>query len=241
MPWLTRSGINHHSLVNTLHKYFLLNVREEAEELKKREERMKDMNKTPGQLREELKNAPQLDLDKQALAVHVEIARKIKHNIEEELFAKIFNLEQTILIQNGVNGRYLEEIEDLVCSGDIPMNKILRVICLQSVVCGGLSVSVLENYKRLLLEFYGYDCLLTLHQLSEARLLSSKDSYKRFNFSAIKRKMDLVKDVNPDDPDDIAYVHMIYGPLSVKLVQKQEPEEGGWNRLVSAKKCALSH
>ena len=213
--------------------------------MNEREERMKDKNKTPGELREELKNLPQLDLDKQALAVHVEIARKIKHNIEEELFAKIFNLEQTILIQNGVNGRYLEEIEDLVCSGDIPMNKILRLICLQSVVCGGLSVSVLENYKRLLLEFYGYDSLLTLHQLDQARLLSSnaeQSSVKRFNFSAIKRKMDLVKDVNPEDPDDIAYVHMIYGPLSVKLVQKQEPEEGGWNRLVSAaKKCALSH
>lgn len=208
--------------------------------LSEREERMKDKNKSPGEIQKELKNAPQLHLDKQALAVHIEIARKIKHNIEEELFAKIFNLEQTILIQNGVNGRYLEEIEDLVCSGDIPMNKILRVICLQSVVCGGLSVSVLENYKRLLLEFYGYDSLLTLHQLDQARLLSS-NAHKRFNFSAIKRKMDLVKDVNPDDPDDIAYVHMIYGPLSVKLVQKQEPEEGGWNRLVSAKKCALSH
>ena len=212
-------------------------IRNEAMRLNAWETRLKDMNKTPRELREELKNAPLLDLDKQALTVHIEIARNIKQKIDDEMFVKILDLEQMILVQNGVSGRYLEEIEDLVCAGEIPMNRILRVICLQSVVCGGLSLAVLENYKRLLLEFYGYDCLLTLHQLSQAKLLSSNSepltSYKRFNFSAIKRKMDLVMDVDPENPEDIAYVHMIYGPLSVKLVHKQEAE-GGWNRYVSA-------
>ena len=211
-------------------------IKNEALRLNKWEAGLKDTNKTPKQLREELKNVPLLDLDKQALSVHTEIALSIQKNIDEEIFSKIFNLEQTIMIQNGVNGRYLEEIEDLVCSGEIPMNRILRLICLQSVVCGGLSTGVLENYKRLLLEFYGYDSLLTLHELSKAKLLSSNSepltSYKRFNFSAIKRKMDLILDVDPENPHDIAYVHMIYGPLSVKLVQKQEAE-GGWNRFVS--------
>ena len=214
-------------------------IRDEVMRLNAWETRLKDTNKTPGELREELKSLPLLDLDKQALGVHIEIARNIKKKIDEEMFAKILELEQMILVQNGVSGRYLEEIEDLVCAGEIPMNRILRVICLQSVVCGGLSLAVLENYKRLLLECYGYDCLLTLHQLSQAKLLSSNTEpltskrHKRFNFSAIKRKMDLVMDVDPENPEDIAYVHMIYGPLSVKLVQKQEAE-GGWNRFVSA-------
>ena len=208
-------------------------IRTEAERLTEEERRAKDKERSARELREVVANIPQLHLDKQALAVHVELAQKIKHNIDEEIFANFFNLEQMILLENGVRGRYLEEIEDLVGEGGVPMIRILRVICLQSVVCGGLTNSVLESYKRLILEFYGYDSLLTFNQLRLANVCSSNSepqtSMKRFNYSAIKRKMNLVLDVDPDNPQDIAYVHMIYGPLSVKLVQKQE-EEGGWNR-----------
>ena len=42
----------------------------------------------------------------------------------------------------------------------------LRLVCLQSVVCGGLKPKVFEAYHRLLLESYGYNLLLSLDSLS---------------------------------------------------------------------------
>ena len=179
----------------------------------------KNEARTVRELKQFVDKLPGMQTAKQSLTTHTSLAEMVKERIDSEEFLAVLELEQRILTGAGEGGRYLEEIEDLACSNTVPVSRLLRLICLQSVVCGGLKQKVLESYKRLLLEEYGYDLLLSLDRLSEASLLSPSVSSKRSNYSVLSKRLGIIKDnVDEQSPHDIAYVHSVYGPLSVRLV-----------------------
>ena len=167
---------------------------------------------------------------KQPLENHIGLTEIVKSKIDSEEFLTVLELEQRILTGGGEGGRYLDEIEDLVCSNSLPVTRIIRIICLQSVVCSGLKPRVFESYRRLLLESYGYDLLLSLDNLSQAGLFVANTANKRSNYSVLSKRLGIiVENVDEQDPHDIAYVHTVYGPLSVKLVQQLESP--GWRNI----------
>ena len=179
----------------------------------------KNEARTVRELKQFVDKLPGMQTAKQSLTTHTSLAEMVKERIDSEEFLAVLELEQRILTGAGEGGRYLEEVEDLACSNTVPVTRLLRLICLQSVVCGGLKPKVLESYKRLLLEEYGYDLLLSLDSLSEASLLSPVVSSKRSNYSVLSKRLGIIKDnVDEQSPHDIAYVHSVYGPLSVRLV-----------------------
>ena len=173
---------------------------------------------------------PVLQATKQSLATHTGLAERVKACIDTEEFLQVLELEQRILTSQGEGGRYLEEVEDLACCGTVSLESILRVICLQSVVCGGLKPRVTEAYQRLLMETFGYNQLLNLHNLSTAGLLVSSSTNKRSQYSVLSKRLGLIMDnVDEQSPHDIAFVHTVYAPLSVRLVQQLEAP--GWRNI----------
>ena len=185
---------------------------------------------TVSQLKQFTSKLPGIDLAKQSVATHTGLAEMVKKKTDSEEFLIVLELEQRILTGSGESGKYLEEIEDLVCSNIVPLNRIIRVICLQSVVCGGLKQKVFESYRKLILESHGYDLLLTLENLSEAGLLVSTATNRRSQYSVLSKRLGIIlENVDEQNPHDIAYVHTVYGPLSVKLVQKLE--QPGWRNI----------
>jgi len=185
---------------------------------------------TVSQLKQFTSKLPGIDLAKQSVATHTGLAEMVKKKTDSEEFLIVLELEQRILTGSGESGKYLEEIEDLVCSNTVPLNRIIRVICLQSVVCGGLKQKVFESYRKLILESHGYDLLLTLENLSEAGLLVSTATNRRSQYSVLSKRLGIIlENVDEQNPHDIAYVHTVYGPLSVKLVQKLE--QPGWRNI----------
>ena len=185
---------------------------------------------TVSQLKQFTAKLPAIELSKQSIATHTGLAEMVKIKTDSEEFLIMLELEQRILTGGGEGGRYLEEIEDLVCANSVPLNRIVRLICLQSVVCGGLKPKVIESYRRLLLESFGYELLLTLDNLSQAGLLVSSATNKRSQYSVLSKRLGIIlENVDEQNPHDIAYVHTVYGPLSVKLVQKLE--QPGWRNI----------
>ena len=173
---------------------------------------------------------PVLQATKQSLATHTGLAERVKEKIDSEEFLQVLELEQRILTGGGEGGRYLEEVEDLACCGTVSLESILRVVCLQSVVCGGLKPKVFEAYHRLLMEAFGYNQLLSLHNLSTAGLLVSSSTNKRSQYSVLSKRLGIIMDnVDEQSPHDIAYVHTVYAPLSVRLVQQLEAP--GWRNI----------
>merc|ERR1712241_110639 len=170
----------------------------------------KNEARTVRELKQFVDKLPGMQTAKQSLTTHTSLAEMVKERIDSEDFLAVLELEQGILTDIGMGGRYLEAIEDLACSNTIPLTRILRLICLQSVVSGGLKPKVLESYRRLLLEEFGYHLLLSLDTLAETGLLTPAVSNKRPG---------IIKDnVDEQNPHDIAYVPSVYGPLSVRLV-----------------------
>ncbi|KAG9487697.1 hypothetical protein GDO78_007474 [Eleutherodactylus coqui] len=109
-------------------------------------------------------------------------------------------------------------VEDCIAKKD-PLIKILRLVCLQSVCNTGLKQKVLDFYKKEILQTYGYEHILTLHNLEKAGLLKAQ-SGSRNNYPTIRKTLRLwMDDVNEQNPNDISYVYSGYAPLSVRLAQ----------------------
>jgi len=186
--------------------------------------------RTVREIKQFVDRLPGMQTAKTSLALHTTLAEMVKQRIDSEEFLHGLELEQRLLVGGGEAGRYLDELEDLVLGSDVSPTKVLRLLCLQSVVCGGLKPRVLEGYRRLVMEAYGYGWLATLDRLSEAGLLCSTPSTRRPAFPATARRLNLIVDnVDEQNPSDIAYVHSVYAPLSVRLVQQLESP--GWRNI----------
>ena len=81
--------------------------------------------------------------------------------------------------------------------------QVLRLICLQSACNSGLKPRLLDQYRRDLLQTYGFQHALTLDNLERAGLLRSQG---RATYGTLRRQLKLtVDDVNEQAPTDISY------------------------------------
>jgi hypothetical protein len=97
---------------------------------------------------------------------------------------------------------------------------VLRLLCLCSLITGGLKPKVLEEIKRDILQTYGYEYLPLLVSLADLSLITKSPSSTKSAFATARKPLRLVvDDVDESSPDDISYVYSGYAPISVRLVQ----------------------
>ena len=114
--------------------------------------------KSVAQLRAFVDRLPALKSAKMSLSAHTTLAEMVKERADEKSFLETLAVEQELLNFGGGNSdsKVLEHVEDSASQGDQGIEAVLRVACLQSVVNSGLKPKVLEAYRRLLLQSYGY-------------------------------------------------------------------------------------
>lgn len=187
--------------------------------------------KSTSELRDFVSKLPAYQSEQQSLKIQVGLAQEIeKQTLHSDTFSRVLEIQQNLIAGADPSSQH-DAIEELI-SRDIPLPTILRLLCLESTVAGGLRQKDLDNFKRQILHAYGYQNLLTLSSLEKMGLLQSRTgnpllipgvaaSYSGgTNYTAIRKPLRLVLDeVNEQDPDDIAYVYSMYAPLSVRLVQ----------------------
>jgi len=182
--------------------------------------------KTVREMKEFVERLPTMQAAKQSLGTHTSIAELVKERVVGEQFLETLEIEQEIL--SYVNSdRYLEAVEDLACK-QFPYLKLLRLIAMQSLVSSGLKPKLLDMYKKLVLQAYGYEHLLTLDNMEKAGLITLNTGQK--TFGTLRKRLNLISDVvDEQNPTDIAYVHSVYAPLLVRLVQQLE--KPGWRNI----------
>ena len=128
-------------------------------------------------------------------------------------------IEQELVNNQNVH-RTLDFVEDAACQG-MELSRILRVACLQSVISNGLKPKTLETYRKLLLQAYGHVHLTSMINLEKSKLLCSNSSTSASSiYSILRNRLRLTQDdVNEQNPNDITYVHSVYAPLSIRLIQ----------------------
>ena len=151
---------------------------------------------------------------------HIHLAELIKANTEQVSFREQWQTERSM-----IEGDVCHEIlEEWICSGH-PAYKVLRLLCLQSLCGGGLKASKYDAFRSQIVQMYGYEFMVVLHQLEQMGWIRKKDSLwmdstSSSSFQALRRLLILINaEVDTVEPDDVSYVSSGYAPLTVRLVQ----------------------
>lgn len=190
--------------------------------------------KSTSELRDFVNKLPGYQSEQQSLKIHTGIAGEVMKHTQSELFARVLEVQQNLAEGNDPASQH-DMIEELIARAT-PLSTVLRLLCLESCVSGGLRPKDLDNFKRLILHAYGYQHLLTFEALEKMQLLHPRTAANvlllpnaiaggapagaKTNYSYLRKALRLiVEEVNEQDPNDIAYVYSGYAPLSVRLVQ----------------------
>jgi len=185
------------------------------------------------ELREFVNKLPGYQAEQQSLKIHTGLAEEIMKHTRTDQFSRLLGIQQNLAAGADPSSQH-DAIEELIAR-DAPLTEVLRILCLESCIAGGIKPRELESFKRMILQAYGYQHLLTLDALEKLQLLLSRASPMavmipisgagintgtKTNYTYLRKALRLIVDeVNEHDPNDIAYVYSGYAPLSVRLVQ----------------------
>jgi hypothetical protein len=185
--------------------------------------------KTTSELREFVAKLPGYQAEQASLKLHTNLAEEVIKRTRSEIFSRVLEVQQNVAAGADPTTQH-ESIEELIAR-DVPLPTILRLLCIESTVSNGVRPRDLENFKRSIIQGYGYQHLLTLSALEKMGLLiprvggglvgaTAGPLGKTTNYNAVRKNLHMIFDeVNESEPDDIAYVFSGYAPLSVRLVQ----------------------
>ena len=158
-----------------------------------------------------VKNLKNLQLDKKRLAIHIDLLQSITSVSSRRAFLSQWQSEQA-MIERGQTD--YDMLEDAIAE-EVPLVKLLRMLCLQSLCCGGFKK--FDQFRREILQTYGYEYVFTLDNLEKLGFFRKSGIW---DWPAIRRAFRLVVD-NPDvnKPVDMSYVTSGYAPLSTRIVE----------------------
>jgi len=189
--------------------------------------------RTTSELREFVNKLPGYQAEQQSLKIHTGLAEEIMKHTQTEQFSHLLEVQQNLAAGADPASQH-DAIEELIAR-DAPIKEVLRLLCLESCIAGGMKPRELESFKKMILQAYGYQHILTLDALEKLQLLLPRGSPMaamipmtgagantgtKTNYTYLRKALRLIVDeVNEHDPNDIAYVYSGYAPLSVRLVQ----------------------
>ncbi|KAI0401245.1 Sec1-like protein [Xylaria palmicola] len=190
-------------------------------------------SKTTAELKDFVKKLPSYQAEHQSLKIHTGLAEDIMRHTRTDQFSRLLEAQQNLAAGADPSSQH-DTIEELIAR-DTPLAEVLRLLCIYSCVSGGLKPKDYDHFRRLVLESYGYQHLITLHNLEKLQLFLPRSSPMasmipmpgagnttgtKTNYAYLRKQLRLIVDeVNEHDPDDIAYVYSGYAPLSIRLVQ----------------------
>ena len=193
----------------------------------------KDKAKTTTELKDFVNKLPTYQAEHQSLRIHTNLAEDLMKHTREETFSRELEVQQNVAA--GTDPTYQHETLEELIARDLPLPNILRLLCLESTVAGGIRPRDLDNFKRQIVQAYGYQHILTLDALEKMELLQSRSTStalllpaggasggtgSKTNYAYLRKELRLIfDDVNESDPDDVAYVYSGYAPLSIRIIQ----------------------
>ncbi|KAK5663360.1 hypothetical protein OQA88_3788 [Cercophora sp. LCS_1] len=190
-------------------------------------------SKTTAELKAFVQKLPGYQAEQQSLKIHTGLTEEIMKHTRTENFNKLLEVQQNLAAGADPSSQF-EAIEELIAR-DTPLPEVLRLLCIYSCISGGIKSKEMDHFRRLILQGYGYQHLLTLHNLERFQMFLPRSSPlasmipmtgasgpigTKTNYTYLRKQLRLIVDeVNEQDPNDVAYVYSGYAPLSVRLVQ----------------------
>jgi hypothetical protein len=117
-----------------------------------------------------------------------------------------------------------EHLEDLIVTGLEPPYRWLRLLCLQSLTSNGIKATRYDSLRREVIQTYGYEYLFVLNDLEKAGFLRKRETFfidsMATPYSTLRKALNLINpDVDPSNPEDVAYVSSGYAPMTVRWIE----------------------
>ncbi|TQV99669.1 vacuolar sorting protein [Cordyceps javanica] len=193
----------------------------------------KHKTKTLAELKDFVTQLPGYQQEHQSVRLHTGLAEEIIKHTKSDQFVGLLEVQQNLAAGADPSSQ-LDGIEELIAR-EAPIRETLRLLCVYSCISGGIKPKDFDQFKRLILQGYGYQHMLTLNNLEKLQLFLSRSSPlagmipmtantgttgTKTNYTYLRKQLRLIVDeVKEDDPNDIAYVYSGYAPLSIRLVQ----------------------
>ncbi|XP_054168828.1 vacuolar protein sorting-associated protein 33A-like [Oppia nitens] len=205
--------------------------------------------RTVREIRQFVDKLPALQLARKSQSNHTSMAELVKEVVDKESFYETLHTEQQFVncLETDKSNPY---IEDCISKMD-PLDKVLRLICVQSFCNNGLKPKILDFYKREILQTYGYRHLLTFNTLEKVGLIRLNSGFAAKTYNVLRKTLKLTtqetttgstattgssssSSTNGVEQQDISYIYNGYAPLSVRLAQYLE--HPGWRAIPDALK-----
>ena len=189
--------------------------------------------KTAAELKDFVKKLPGYQAEHQSLKIHTSLVEEVLKHTQTDHFSRLLEVQQNLAAGADPSSQF-DAIEELIAR-DLPLADILRLLCIYSCISGGIKSKDFDQFRRLVVQGYGYQHLLTLRNLEKLQLFLSRASPMasmipmpgagtatgtKTNYTYLRKQLRLIVDeVNEQNPNDIAYVYSGYAPLSIRLVQ----------------------
>ncbi|CAK7219958.1 Vacuolar protein-sorting-associated protein 33 [Sporothrix curviconia] len=186
--------------------------------------------RTTAELRDFVNKLPGYQAEQASLKVHAGLVEEIYNYTRSDEFSSLLEVQQNLAAGADPSAQF-DAIEELIAR-DTSLNQILRLLCIYSCISGGIKPKEYDQFRRLILEGYGYQHLLTLQNLETLQMFLPRSSPlagmipmagsagatgTKTNYTFLRKQLRLIVDeVSEHDPNDIAYVYSGYAPLSVR-------------------------
>ena len=157
---------------------------------------------------------------------HISIADYLSKIISHPSYKKYIEFEQ-ILLGSGELPNGLHEFIENEMSKKVNMYKILRLICLESIVLNGIKNKFYDQIKKDFINIYGYQTIFLIRKLEKLKILRKKENS---NYNYLKDKLKLINEnVNLLNPNDSSYVLGGFCPIIIRLIENLI--EKGWRSI----------
>lgn len=193
----------------------------------------KHKTKTIAELKDFVGQLPGYQQEHQSARIHTGLAEEIIKHTRTDQFKGLLEVQQNLAAGADPSSQS-DRIEELVAR-DAPLRETLRLLCIYSCISGGIKPRDFDQFRRLILQGYGHQHILTINNLEKLQLFLSRSSPlagmipmagntgatgSKTNYQYLRKQLRLIVDeVQEDDPNDVAYVYSGYAPLSIRLVQ----------------------
>jgi len=185
----------------------------------------KETKKDLDEIQNFVKQLPVFVQNSRSLSNHIHLAEFIKAQTVDVSFRDQWSTERAM-----IEGEYCYDFLEECIFQDHNPYKVLRLICLQSLVSGGIRANRYEQLRQFIVQVYGFEFLPVLHDLENMGWIKKMEGNLATNFVTgdasrslfqnLRRNLILIHaEVNTMEPDDVSYVSSGYAPLTVRLIQ----------------------
>ena len=208
---------------NKIKTYLPNRLKEQTKALEESKNKKMDLEK----IQESLLKIKLIKEERPSLSNQINLADYIAKKQKIPKARLYLNYEQMLLIGDN-SPTFYEFIDDELAKKSDEYN-ILRMLCLESLIHGGIKNKLYEQIRKDIINIYGFQEIFLLRNLEKMNILKNFESSSNY-YNELNKKLKLINEsVDINKETDASYSYNGYCPIIIRLIEKAFSK--GWNNI----------